>query len=79
MPSGTKRALFQRTRADSKAGEDGGQMVRGGTTNAISARKGKHELKHSAGVPFAAVAPSQSWSRPRRNMAEVTAAYNVSL
>ena len=48
--SGTKRALFQRTRADISAGEVGGQMVRGGTTKPISSRNGKQELKHTAGA-----------------------------
>ncbi len=43
--SGTKRALFQRTRADIAAGEVGGQMVRGGTTKAdiVQERKARTE------------------------------------
>jgi len=71
--SGTKRALFNRTRADINAGEVGGQMVRGGITKPISSRNGKHELKATAGAPLRAVASSHSSSDPRRAMAEATA------
>ena len=72
-PSGTKRALFQRTCADISAGEVGGQMVRGGTTKSISSRNGKQELKETAGAPLRAVAFSHSSSEPRRAMADATA------
>jgi hypothetical protein len=78
-PSGTKRALFQRTRADISAGEVGGQIVRGGTTKPISSRNGKQELKETAGAPFRAVARARavasnhSSSEPSRAMAAATA------
>src|SRR6185369_3954818 len=75
-PRGTKRALFQRTRADFRARETGGQTVRGGTTKPISSRNGKQELKQTAGgAPSArrAVASSQASRDPRRAMAETTA------
>ena len=73
MPSGTNRADFQRTRAAIRLGAVGGQMVRGGITKPISSRKGKQELKHTAGVALRAVASSHSSSQPIRAMAEVTA------
>ena len=79
MPSGTNRALFQRTRAESSAGEEGGHTVRGGTTNPISSKNGKHELNATAGTLLRAVAASQSSSDPRRAIAEVTAEYSESL
>jgi hypothetical protein len=51
--------------------------VRGGTTKPISSRKGKQELKQTAGggAPSAlrAVASSHASSDPSRAMAEVTA------
>jgi hypothetical protein len=71
--SGTKRALFQRTRADSSAGDVGGQIVRGGTTKSISSRNGKQELKQTAEAPWRAVASSHWSSEPRRAMADATA------
>jgi hypothetical protein len=74
-----KRALFHRTRADISAGDVGGQIVRGGTTNANSSRNGKHELKHTAGVSVRAVAVSHSASMPMRDIALVTALYSESL
>ena len=79
IPSGTNRALFHRTRADISAGDEGGQIVRGGTTNPISSRNGKHELKDTAGTSLRAVAFSQSSSLPSRSMVSVTAEYSESL
>jgi hypothetical protein len=71
--NGTKRALFQRTRAALVEGDAGGQTVRGGTTNTTSPRNGKQELNETAGVPVRAVASSHSSSQPIRDMAAVTA------
>jgi hypothetical protein len=68
-----KRALFHRTRADIAAGDVGGQIVRGGTTNAKSSTNGKHELKHTAGDSLRAVASSHASSDPMRDIALVTA------
>ena len=64
---------------ETSADEEGGQTVRGGTTKLTSFRNGKQELKHTAGVPLRAVAESHSSSRPRRDIALVTALYSESL
>ena len=78
-PSGTKRALFQRTRGEAAAAA-GGHTVRGGTTKPMSSRNGKQELKHTAGASaLRAVASSHSSSMPSRAMAAVTAEYSESL
>jgi hypothetical protein len=77
--SGTKRALFHRTRAAISDGAAGGHTVRGGTMNPISSTKGKQEPKHTAGVALRAVAASHSSSRPMRDIALVTALYSESL
>src|SRR5215472_4598620 len=79
IPSGTNRSLFQRTRAESKAGDEGGQTVRGGTTKPISSTNGKHELKETAGEPLRAVASSHSSNEPSPANAAVTAEYKESL
>ena len=71
--SGTKRALFQRTRAAFGEGEMGGHTVRGGTTKPISSMNGKQELKETADEPLRAVASSHSSSQPSRAIAAVTA------
>jgi hypothetical protein len=57
----------------------GGQMVLGGTTQRMSSRYGKQELKHTAGSAARAVASSQSSRDPRSAMAEDTAEYSESL
>ena len=55
-------------------------MLRGGTTKAISPRKGKHELKRTADPDaLRAVASSQASRMPSVDIAAVTAAYNESL
>jgi hypothetical protein len=77
--SGTKRALFQRTREDSSAGDEGGHKVRGGTTRFTSSTNGKQELNATAATLRRAVASSHSSNAPSRSMAAETAPYSESL
>jgi hypothetical protein len=55
-------------------------MPRGGTMKAVSPRKGKQELKQTAGSSaWRAVESSHASRMPKVDMAAVTAAYSESL